>query len=255
MTIFLLHSLGNSLLFTPHYRLLTRSQTANFRLFQTQRIWRRQFQVWWKRQKVLQMDRKQWEKEKLLVTSNFSFSCIVFKRLVMKTRLFGKGLTTLRRKHSGKRRKCLSMKGIFHIFSKIKFVICKCFKIGLIWDPGFYVSALQVFWQHCKLEVLERLYRSIGLMFLLRWREDFNLYLRNTAMKFGKSPVNSFSGEVFLKEKVNKCTHTCTWLSLYKSIINRIIKEICIHIFNLPKFWCSNSMHFSYENTQSTKGK
>ena len=38
-----------------------------------------------------------WEKEKLLFTSNFSFSHIVFKRLVLQTRknqgLFGKGLT------------------------------------------------------------------------------------------------------------------------------------------------------------------
>ena len=38
-----------------------------------------------------------WEKEKLLVTSNFSFSHSVFKRLVLQTRknqgLFGKGLT------------------------------------------------------------------------------------------------------------------------------------------------------------------
>ena len=37
-----------------------------------------------------------WEKEKLLVTGNFSFSCSVFKRLVQQTRknqgLFGKGL-------------------------------------------------------------------------------------------------------------------------------------------------------------------
>ena len=38
----------------------------------------------------------QWEKEKLLITSNFSFSHSVFKRLVLQTRknqgLFGKGL-------------------------------------------------------------------------------------------------------------------------------------------------------------------
>ena len=37
-----------------------------------------------------------WEKEKLFVTSNFSFSCSVSKRLVLQTRknngLFGKGL-------------------------------------------------------------------------------------------------------------------------------------------------------------------
>ena len=40
-----------------------------------------------------------WEKEKLLVTSNFSFSRSVFKRLVLQTRknqgLFGKGLKEL----------------------------------------------------------------------------------------------------------------------------------------------------------------
>ena len=40
-----------------------------------------------------------WEKEKLLVTSNFSFSHIVFKRLVKKKKknpqgLFGKGLNS-----------------------------------------------------------------------------------------------------------------------------------------------------------------
>ena len=38
-----------------------------------------------------------WEMEKLLVTSNFSFSLCVFKRLALQTRknqgLFGKGLT------------------------------------------------------------------------------------------------------------------------------------------------------------------
>ena len=56
-------------------------------------------------------------------------------------------------------------------------------------------------------------------------------------MKFGKSPVNSFCGEVFLKKKLtNAHTHAHTWLYLYKSIINRIIKETCINRFNLPKF-------------------
>ena len=41
-----------------------------------------------------------WEKEKLLITSNFSFSHGVFKRLELKTHknqgLFGKGLTDLK---------------------------------------------------------------------------------------------------------------------------------------------------------------
>ena len=45
-----------------------------------------------------------WEKEKLLVTSNFSFSCSVFKRLVLQTRknqgLFGKGLRNTMDKYS-----------------------------------------------------------------------------------------------------------------------------------------------------------
>ena len=44
------------------------------------------------------MGRKHWEKEKLLVTSNFSFSRSVFKRPVLQTHenqdLFGKGLKT-----------------------------------------------------------------------------------------------------------------------------------------------------------------
>ena len=64
--------------------------------------------------------------------------------------------------------------------------------------------------------------------FLLRWREVFNLYLRNIPVKFGKNPVYSF-WEVFVKEKVYKRTHARKWLSLYKSIINRIIKQIRIH--------------------------
>ena len=46
--------------------------------------------------KVLWKSIKHWEKEKLLITSNFSFSHSVFKRLVLQTRknqgLFGKGL-------------------------------------------------------------------------------------------------------------------------------------------------------------------
>ena len=62
-----------------------------------------------------------------------------------------------------------------------------------------------------QLEALECLYRSTALIFLLRWREDFNLYLKNTTMKedhlrnspvkFRKNPGNSFWREVFLKEE------------------------------------------------------
>ena len=75
---------------------LTLSQTTNFRLFQTERVCRRQFQTWWKGQKVILTGRKHWEKEKLLVTSNFSISHSVFKGPVLQTcknqGLFGKGL-------------------------------------------------------------------------------------------------------------------------------------------------------------------
>ena len=69
---------------------------TNFRLFQTERVCRRQFQILRKWQKALQMGSKHWKKEKLLYTSDFSFSHSVLKRLVLQTcknqALFGKGL-------------------------------------------------------------------------------------------------------------------------------------------------------------------
>ena len=79
---------------------LTLSQTTNFRLFQTETVCRRQFLIWWKWQKGLQAGKKHCGKKRiLLVTSNFSFSHSVFKRLELRTRenqgLFGKGLTCL----------------------------------------------------------------------------------------------------------------------------------------------------------------
>ena len=102
---------------------LTHYQTTNFRLFQTERVCRRQFQISRKWKKVIQIGRKQWEKEKWLVTSNFSFSHSVFKRLVsqgrQKVSLCGNGLTLYHTiqtfnkpkgegfsKHRGRRRKC-----------------------------------------------------------------------------------------------------------------------------------------------------
>ena len=69
---------------------------TNFRLFQTKRVCRRQFQIWRKWQKVIQTSRKHWEKEKLPITSNFSFSQSFLKRFVSKGRqkvsLCGNGL-------------------------------------------------------------------------------------------------------------------------------------------------------------------
>ena len=62
---------------------LTISQTSDFRLFQNEIVCRRQFQIRRKWPKVFQKGRKHWEKEELLITSNFSFSHSVFKRLLL----------------------------------------------------------------------------------------------------------------------------------------------------------------------------
>ena len=43
---------------------LTHYQTTNFRLFQTERVCRRQFQIWRKRQKVIQLGRKHYGKRR-----------------------------------------------------------------------------------------------------------------------------------------------------------------------------------------------
>ena len=55
-----------------------------FRLFQTERVCRQQF-----RQKTTENSPNEWktllEKEKFLVTSNFSFSDSVFKRFLLQT--------------------------------------------------------------------------------------------------------------------------------------------------------------------------
>ena len=77
--------------------ILTLSQTTSFRLFQTERGCRHTISALMKMEESSPNGWKTlWEKEKLLVTSNFSFSHSVFKRLQLQTRknhgLFGKGL-------------------------------------------------------------------------------------------------------------------------------------------------------------------
>ena len=73
---------------------LTHYQTTNFRLFQTERVCRRQFQIWRKskKKKVIQAGRKHCGKSR----NCFSFSHSVFKRLVsqrcQKESLCGNGL-------------------------------------------------------------------------------------------------------------------------------------------------------------------
>ena len=75
---------------------LTLSQTSNFSLFQTERGYRRQFKIWWKWQKVLQMGRKQCGKRRncsLRAISPFPtvFSKDLYCRHVKTRACLGKG--------------------------------------------------------------------------------------------------------------------------------------------------------------------
>ena len=73
---------------------LTVSQTSNFRLFQTETL---QTTISTLMKMAESSLKTPWEKEKLLIKSNFSFPHSVFKRLFLHTcknqGLFGKGLT------------------------------------------------------------------------------------------------------------------------------------------------------------------
>ena len=76
---------------------LTLSQTTNFRFFQTEKSLQTTILILMKMAESSPNEKKRlWEKEKLLVTSNFSFSHSVSKRLVQQTHknqvLFGKEL-------------------------------------------------------------------------------------------------------------------------------------------------------------------
>ena len=79
---------------------LTLSQTTNFRLSQTQRLCRRQFQLWWKWQQIFQKGRKRCGKRRnCSLRAISSFPAVFFDRLILQTRknqgLFGKGLKRL----------------------------------------------------------------------------------------------------------------------------------------------------------------
>ena len=75
-------SFGKELTDQSNSTLLTHYQTTNFRLFQIESL-QTTNSNWRKWKKVIQTCRKRCgKKEKLLVTSNFSFSHSVFKRLV-----------------------------------------------------------------------------------------------------------------------------------------------------------------------------
>ena len=75
-----------------------------------------------------------WEKERLLVTSNFSFSCSFFKRLLLQTRknqvLFGKGLKS--QDLLWEKEKILVRYTILSSFSEKNFTICTYLQIKSI---------------------------------------------------------------------------------------------------------------------------
>ena len=75
---------------------LTLSQMTNFRLFQTERVCRRQFKLDKNGRQFSRWIENTAGKGEIVVTSNFSFSHRVFKRLLLQTcknqGLFGKGL-------------------------------------------------------------------------------------------------------------------------------------------------------------------
>ena len=64
--------------------ILTHYQTTNFRLFQTERVCRRKWKKVIQKMAKLWVEKTLWEKEKLLVTSNFSFSHSVFEKIISK---------------------------------------------------------------------------------------------------------------------------------------------------------------------------
>ena len=85
------------------YSLLTLSQTTYFRLFQTERLCRRQFRICWKRQKVLQMGRKHCGKRRncsLRAISPFPivFSKDMYCRHVKTRACLGKGVQCICKK-------------------------------------------------------------------------------------------------------------------------------------------------------------
>ena len=131
---------------------LTFSQMTNFSLFQTERVCQRQFQIWWKWKKVLRKGRKHWEKEKLLVTSNFSSSHSVFERFVLQTcknqGLFGKGWKVnvcFYFQYADPVADLLDKWGVFR---------ARLFRESCVFHRGNYVKVSCVYWNICPSTVL-----------------------------------------------------------------------------------------------------
>ena len=90
------HCNFTNLCFFSFLQILTLSQATNFRLFQAERVSKWQFQIWWKRQKLLQRVENIVGKGDIAHCEQFLLSHNVFKRLLLQTcenqGLFGKGL-------------------------------------------------------------------------------------------------------------------------------------------------------------------
>ena len=131
---------------TSHYCFsLTHYQTTNFRLFQTERVCRQQFQIWWKWQKVIQTGRKHCGKRRnclfLLFPQCFQKACFpgASKGLVVwewvNSALNDHGCRCTIKCHIS------YPPGHPHTHTRL---------LDTQTSPGFYVSAVQVFWKQCR---------------------------------------------------------------------------------------------------------
>ena len=149
---------------------LTHYQTTNFRLFQTEWVCRRQFQIWGKWQKVIQTGRKHWGKRRnCLLRAIFTFSTVLskglFPRGIKRCHWVGKGKILLETKFNPfpnkpwfllvcstsllktlwEKEKLLVTSnfsfshsvfypfwGLSSIFIKLKIVVCKLFLFGRV---------------------------------------------------------------------------------------------------------------------------
>ena len=120
------------------FHALSHYQTTNFRLFQTERVCRRQFQIWRKWQKVIQTDRKQCGKRKncsLWAISPF-LHCFQ-KTCSANAGLFGKGLIHENLFHTGSNplewfifQLCINLVANFHV--------CKNFWVDFTHENHLY---------------------------------------------------------------------------------------------------------------------
>ena len=119
---------------------LTLSQTTNFRLFQTERLCRRHFQVWWKWQEIFHMGRKHCGKRRnCLLRAIFPFPS-VFKKVLLPGRHRWSHHTSRFRRESKKEKMVVTSNFFFsHDFRRLlpqwhqKSPLCCTVKLACFW--------------------------------------------------------------------------------------------------------------------------